>query len=78
MLLRVYNVHEKTTQKVRTNEILNFFEILHLCYIRMYSFSANQKCILFLMYIITKIKFEGAGYAAMTSLVLNLDSGQKY
>ena len=30
------------------------------------------------MYIITKIKFEGAGYAAMTSLVLNLDSGQKY
>ena len=30
------------------------------------------------MYIIAKIKFEGAGYAAMTSLVLNLDSGQKY
>ena len=30
------------------------------------------------MYIITKLKFEGAGYAAMTSLVLNLYSGRKY
>ena len=30
------------------------------------------------MYIVTKLKFEGAGYAAITSLVLNLDSGQKY
>ena len=30
------------------------------------------------MYIIRKLKFEGAGYAAMTSLALNLYSGRKY
>ena len=52
-----YNVHEKTSQKVRTDEFwLHAFKLFVLCicvttlhsyYMKMHSFSAHQKCISF-------------------------------
>ena len=52
---------KKTSQKVKTDEILKacgLFVIctrvttLHSCYMRMHQFSANQKRVIFFMYII--------------------------
>ena len=70
-VITCYNVHEKTLQKVKTDEILRvcanysyFGLVLQLCacvmtlhsfYMRMHSFSANQRRIIFLMYIINKV-----------------------
>ena len=55
MLLLVSDVHEKTAQVVRQNfeRVCALFEIdirvttLHLCNMRMHSFSANQKHVIF-------------------------------
>ena len=61
MILLVNNVHEKTTesQSRRNFEsvralfvICTRVIILHLRYMRMHSFSANQKRVIFLVYII--------------------------
>ena len=41
MVLPVENLHEKTSRKGKTGEIL------HLYYMRMHSFSANQKQVIF-------------------------------
>ena len=72
-MLLLDNEHEKTLQKVKTDEILKacanylyFALVLQLCtcvmtlhsrYMRMHSFSANQKRVIFFMCIINKAIF---------------------
>ena len=73
IMLLLDNEHEKTLQKVKTDEILKacanylyFALLLQLCtcvmtlhsrYMRMHSFSANQKRVIFFMCIINKVIF---------------------
>ena len=70
MLVLASNVHEKTSLKVKTEEIwkcvyaicnlhscYNFALVLQLytCYARMHWFSASQKCVIFFMYITNNV-----------------------
>ena len=64
MLLLARNIHGKTSQKVKTDDILKAcmcylqfalmlqfctrVTTLHLCYMKMHMFSANQKCAILL------------------------------
>ena len=57
-LLHVYNGHEKTSQTVKTVEILKRVRAiwsLHSCYPRMHSFSANQKRVIFSCRLLTQL-----------------------